>query len=1556
MEPSSQSRHVALATTLVERVALILVRRRGVRLDDAARESVRTAVLAVLEDTEVAVDGIDLARLQDNASLVSGEFDGWITHRVERALRLGLSVACRALDLPDDLEPPRVLVRRSGDLGTPTSPPASDTIEGALGGELPEGADELGLLILADGAELDRVLQSYPEMDVGGRDLAVHFRCLAGDETVALGKDTAGGVQLFDLSTALHGMQRTLVQIAARHRRESSSAGTSAGRAPLVGRLLDNKYRVRRQLGRGGFGSVYEAEDVTLGTHVAIKVLETDRGLSQSERESFRAEARRLTRLSNPHTVDWKSFQEEADGTCYLVMELLEGEPLDALLRRERTLEPRRAARLVLQVLDALRAAHHLGDGTSVLHLDLKPANVFVLPAQAGVREERAKVIDFGIGQYVGGASIETRAQPAAALPAGSVEHAPGDDDAAQHSIRVTADLALERALPAGMRRCVACTPEYASPEQCAHVLGEGELAPLDGRSDLYSLGVMAYQMLTGELPFERPAARGDWLRLHRREPPRPLRDVAPRVPRGLARWVMRCLSKEPDRRWRDSREAHDALRRWLQPSTLRQAALIATPLVVMVGAAGLTLRGGGEAALEPFVEEAGSLRRLGGERLWMGPEHASATLRIDGWDATRAPSELRLVKAPRDDAPALAGFAADWDESGSLELRASGGDALTSSTVYVALEDDDGDTRYSRPFELTWLPSAAWSLDAVVLPGGGALPIDPSGAWLEVALSAPADALRGVVVEFDARVIPCQLDGVAGGARARLSLEALRAGDGAHRLTVVATDRAGGTHVEPLEISCVSGALTLDAALVAGAPLDRGLTLPPDAPLTLDLRCSSPAALRWHLRAADGSTLAEGALPAAREQQLRLPDPRTLDVALPFSGVLELEFDDHGQVARASAERGRAARRLDVHAPADLPELHGRLSAGAGFADLTPLRPLHVSGERATLQLTRDAPSAIEVGITLVAPDGSEVPQAVSWRDPARDVLAFELDLPREGTYRLDLASAWVGASGGDSQVFEVVVDRSAPRLDARAADGRLTLVPDAAPPELELECADTSPVALEWRLVDARGRELGSGRTSDAPVDAGPQRLDAPLPDVLADARRAPQEAARELDGTYALRLTAVDLAGNRSTSVDLPLEVALSGPELELVVPAPRLEWSTDGEGLLELRARAADANGTAWVRCEVLDGERPHASVDLARVGDERSARWEGRLRPGASWSGRELQLRLEAADGLGRTTRLESARLVGTVVERLPARVRVTVGDVELQPMLLVRGNARAAYVFGGRHDSEEEALFRSLGLGPFNELATERAWHVEYARGEIGDYYLDEREVGVGEFLDFLRAEGGWDARAHWPAGSQPTAERRAELEQRLARLEPELPVTGVTWEEAAAYAAWAGKRLPSWVEWEYALREGTHYRAGAEGLAPWPSNAPAGPSPRGATRESDARAGPRDLGTNVAEWTLNPFSFEPDGARPDDLAAHARAWRAAWLAPDALEDWDRAARYWVVGGSFRGPQADFTRVTPRRRGWSGEDVGFRCALSADAATAALESNDARVRVREDGR
>ena len=260
-------------------------------------------------------------------------------------------------------------------------------------------------------------------------------------------------------------------------------------------------YEMDAEIGRGGMGVVYRCRDVKLRRFVAIKVLPPDLAFRDEVRVRFLREAETAAQLNHPNIVPIYSV-DERDGLVWFVMGLVDGESLGARLIREPRPPFADVKRILREVADALAYAHARG----IIHRDIKPDNI-LLERLTG----RPIVTDFGIAR-----AIETDSR-----------------------LTVTGT--------------AVGTPAYMSPEQA---MGEGEI---DGRSDLYSLAVVGYQMLAGELPFKASNTPA-MLMKHLSDPLRPLHTVQPDVPRALAGLIERTLAKKPHQRWRDANEFRDAL------------------------------------------------------------------------------------------------------------------------------------------------------------------------------------------------------------------------------------------------------------------------------------------------------------------------------------------------------------------------------------------------------------------------------------------------------------------------------------------------------------------------------------------------------------------------------------------------------------------------------------------------------------------------------------------------------------------------------------------------------------------------------------------------------------------------------------------------------------------------------------------------------------------------------------------------------------------------------------------------------------------------------------
>lgn len=271
----------------------------------------------------------------------------------------------------------------------------------------------------------------------------------------------------------------------------------------LAGRILA-RYRLVTELGSGGMGSVWFAEHVSIGRRAAIKVLDPVLARDASLVDRFFAEARAVNAIRHPNIVDVVDCARE-DDCCFLVMELLEGETLGAKVERRGRLELDETVGYIRQIAAALDAVHARG----MVHRDLKPENVFLVSRNR--QSELVKVLDFGIVKL--GEGPTTRTSQGTLLG----------------------------------------TPAYMSPEQCS-----GRLE-VDARSDLYSLGVLIFEALTGRLPFERESTL-QLLVAHQLEAPPDLTDLRPDVPRRLADVVARAMSKSPCERPQSASELAEAL------------------------------------------------------------------------------------------------------------------------------------------------------------------------------------------------------------------------------------------------------------------------------------------------------------------------------------------------------------------------------------------------------------------------------------------------------------------------------------------------------------------------------------------------------------------------------------------------------------------------------------------------------------------------------------------------------------------------------------------------------------------------------------------------------------------------------------------------------------------------------------------------------------------------------------------------------------------------------------------------------------------------------------
>ncbi|SRR6266498_938592 len=272
---------------------------------------------------------------------------------------------------------------------------------------------------------------------------------------------------------------------------------------PLIGLILAGKYRIDERLSEGGMGAVYRATHVLMGKTVAVKVLRPSLAADEKIVARFSREARAASCISHPHALSVTDFGESDEGIVFLVMEYLSGETLKGLIRKQGPLALPRAVEILRQVGGALEAAHEQG----VVHRDLKSDNIMLLTT-SGV--DYAKVLDFGI------AKIKER-------------------DGAYDPGLTAPDLVMG-------------TPQYMSPEQCS------QSRDIDARSDIYSLGVILYEMLVGKVPFTGDSPTTIMLK-HLQEQAPSVLEQRKELPQAVAHVVARAMAKLPESRYQSVRE-----------------------------------------------------------------------------------------------------------------------------------------------------------------------------------------------------------------------------------------------------------------------------------------------------------------------------------------------------------------------------------------------------------------------------------------------------------------------------------------------------------------------------------------------------------------------------------------------------------------------------------------------------------------------------------------------------------------------------------------------------------------------------------------------------------------------------------------------------------------------------------------------------------------------------------------------------------------------------------------------------------------------------------------
>src|SRR6266849_1758240 len=287
----------------------------------------------------------------------------------------------------------------------------------------------------------------------------------------------------------------------------------------MIGNVLDGQYQIEALLGKGGMGAVYRARHILLGDRVAIKLLPPEMRSNTEWLRRFQREGQAARRFRHPNAVTVYDLRTSADGTIYLVMEYVEGNTLDAELRKRGKFSPAEAVAVLDPIMGVLNAAHAMG----VVHRDLKPENIMIGKASTG-GDPVVKLLDLGIAK---------------------LREVAGAEKTGSTNLTIAGQMLG--------------TPYYMSPEQWGELPDDGS-SEIDGRADIYSLGVVFYELMAGKKPFGG-LTLSELRREHVHVKPTPLNEVVANVPQSFSDALARSIAKDRSERQETAGELANELK-----------------------------------------------------------------------------------------------------------------------------------------------------------------------------------------------------------------------------------------------------------------------------------------------------------------------------------------------------------------------------------------------------------------------------------------------------------------------------------------------------------------------------------------------------------------------------------------------------------------------------------------------------------------------------------------------------------------------------------------------------------------------------------------------------------------------------------------------------------------------------------------------------------------------------------------------------------------------------------------------------------------------------------